>query len=316
MFCKKCGNELPSNTTFCSQCGEKITKDVLPSIVVDAKNNSDGKISRLVMIIPAIVGIIVFILAYGIARYGTQEILSFISGNSKNQNTQNSVYSTNFADSPEAFLDETVKELKKGLPMQIDENTSWVNVTAEPKAIRYHYIVTNVDTSLDTKDKILVGLKNFIISNVCNTSDAKIFFEKGINMEASYVVSGTQESYSVVLTKNDCSLGINQNVNTTINAEPIKRVFSPDPAPVVPEQAPEVVADNTIKIERCKTEASIASDGQTYVGIDEINEVMDKVCGLNESIPCRDDVFVYLNELSDSRKADYYNQYYLDCLAK
>lgn len=221
MFCKKCGKELQLNSIFCTQCGQKNLNEVLHGSAMDPKNKSTRGISRLVMIIPVIIGIIVFISAYGIARYGTQEIISFIFGNSKNQDSQNSIYSQNSINPTEKLINETVKGLKKIilLPNQIDGITLLVDITAEPTAIRYHYVISDSDPSVDLSLLTIDSLKNNNIPSFCNDNETKNRFEKGINVELSYVISSTQQSYFVVITRDDCYPIINQTENTATTKE-------------------------------------------------------------------------------------------------
>ena len=97
---------------------------------------------------------------------------------------------------------ETVREIKTEmtLPSQMDEVTILTDITAEPSAIRYHYVLSNIDTSQLSNSY----LKNYLISNICGTSDTKNLLDSGIDMEYSYVVD-SGERYFVSFTKTDCS---------------------------------------------------------------------------------------------------------------
>lgn len=97
---------------------------------------------------------------------------------------------------------ETVKETKAemALPNQIDEATKLVDITAEPSAIRYHYILSGVDTRQFSNSY----LKKYLISNICENTDTKNLLDYGIDMEYLYVVD-SGEQYFVSFTKVDCS---------------------------------------------------------------------------------------------------------------
>jgi hypothetical protein len=100
-------------------------------------------------------------------------------------------------------ITEIVKEMKKSftLPQKIDEVTDLVNVSAENNAIRYHYILSNVDPS-QLSNKILFDA---IKPSICSNSDTLKLLGTGINMEYSYSVQGNNQKYFITFTKQDCS---------------------------------------------------------------------------------------------------------------
>lgn len=100
------------------------------------------------------------------------------------------------------LIKETVREIKAEmvLPNQIDEVTKLVDITAEPNAIRYHYILSGIDTSELSNSY----LKNYLSSSICENSDTKLLLNSGINMEYSYTAAGTMQKYFVSFTKEDC----------------------------------------------------------------------------------------------------------------
>lgn len=100
------------------------------------------------------------------------------------------------------LINETVREIKAemALPNQIDEATTLVDITAEPSAIRYHYVLSDIDTSQLSNSY----LKNYLISNICENADTKNLLDYGIDMEYSYVVQNTAQKYFVSFTKSDC----------------------------------------------------------------------------------------------------------------
>ncbi len=126
------------------------------------------------------IGIVVaFILGSGVAYYSQQ----------------------NFSTS-EAYINEQVKNVKKRLqlPNQIDEATRLVDITAEPKAVRYHYVLSNIDSSQLSNDY----LKNYMLAGVCKNSEIlENLLNRGINMEYS-IVDETQQNYFFSITKDDC----------------------------------------------------------------------------------------------------------------
>ena len=101
------------------------------------------------------------------------------------------------------LITETVREIKAemSLPNQIDEATLLTDITAEPDAIRYHYVLSGIDTSQLSNSY----LKNFLGLSICENADTKNLLNYGINMEYSYTVKGSAQKYFVAFTKNDCS---------------------------------------------------------------------------------------------------------------
>lgn len=99
------------------------------------------------------------------------------------------------------LVTETVKEVKASmiLPSKIDEVMTLVDVTAEPSAIRYHYVFSGVDASKLSNDY----LKNYLGSSICENADTKNLLNQGIDMEYSYVID-SGERYFISFTKADC----------------------------------------------------------------------------------------------------------------
>ena len=99
------------------------------------------------------------------------------------------------------LINQTVQAVKTqmSLPYQIDQVTTLVDVTAEPGAIRYHYVLSGVDTSKITNDL----LKNSVGSGICQNKDTKNLLNQDINMEYSYSVENSAQKYFVSFTKTD-----------------------------------------------------------------------------------------------------------------
>jgi len=99
------------------------------------------------------------------------------------------------------LINETVREIKAEmvLPSQLDEVTKLVDISAQPDAIRYHYVLSGVDTSSLSN----AYLKNLLVSDICGDTDTKNLLNYGINIEYSYTVD-TGERYFITFTKADC----------------------------------------------------------------------------------------------------------------
>jgi len=100
---------------------------------------------------------------------------------------------------PANSIVEAVKA-KMSFPKQINDSTVITDITAEKNTIRYHYLLSDVDTSsLSNK-----SLRDSSVSSVCQSKDVKHFFDQGINLEFLYVVKDSTQSYLVQFTKSDC----------------------------------------------------------------------------------------------------------------
>jgi hypothetical protein len=109
--------------------------------------------------------------------------------------------STNKYSKPE-LIKLAVNRIKNDMsfPKKLDENTTLIDVSAEPDAIRYHYVLSGIDTSKITN----AYLKNFLAPNVCK--GIATLLNEGINAEYSYVVKDLGEKYFVSFSKSDCDL--------------------------------------------------------------------------------------------------------------
>ena len=131
----------------------------------------------------------------GVIWFGLVVLGTFSSLIPDSYNSTSSGYST------EELITETVKEVKASmtLPSKLDQVTTLVDVTAEPTAIRYHYVLSGVDTSTLSNSY----LKTYLVSSVCENADTKNLLNQDINMEYSYVVD-LGERYFISFTKTDC----------------------------------------------------------------------------------------------------------------
>lgn len=126
--------------------------------------------------------------------------------NKESQNTQTNTTQTapsnNIGTSKTEIINQAVQEVKTQLPLpyKLDQVTTMTNVTAEPNAIRYHYILSGIDTSKITNDL----LRNSLIQNICSNKDTKNLLNQDINMEYSYSVENSTQTYFVSFTKTDC----------------------------------------------------------------------------------------------------------------
>lgn len=117
-------------------------------------------------------------------------------------NKENANSPSNNGTSKVEIINQAVQEVKAQLPLpyKLDQVTTMVDVTAEPGAIRYHYVLSGIDTSKITNDL----LKNSLGAGICQNKDTKNLLNQDINMEYSYSVENSAQKYFVSFTKTDC----------------------------------------------------------------------------------------------------------------
>ncbi len=119
------------------------------------------------------------------------------------KDTAQSSSSTNDTKPSAEFIADVVKEIKTNieLPMEIDSVTTAVDITAEPTAIRYHYVLSSGFDAIYFSNG---NFKNYLSSGVCENVDTKKLLLRNINMEYSYTLDSV-EKYFFTITKADCS---------------------------------------------------------------------------------------------------------------
>ena len=103
----------------------------------------------------------------------------------------------------EELIQQTVKDFKEEveLPSQIDELTILTDITAQENAIRYQYSVSSeIDTSVLSNDVI----KGSLVENICKNDYVVDFLKKGIDLEYSYKVENSEQTYFVTFKYVDC----------------------------------------------------------------------------------------------------------------
>ena len=137
-----------------------------------------------------IVGLIAFVGWHYLPQQSTAAVSGndFVSGNSSNQK----------------IIEQLVSKIKSTtvFPQKSSDGIMILNdVEAEPNAIRYEYIIHNADVSQISN----ATLKSSIASYQCTNSGAREFLDMGINMEYSYSVEGSAQTFFFSVSKKDCS---------------------------------------------------------------------------------------------------------------
>lgn len=100
------------------------------------------------------------------------------------------------------LIESAVEDIKQTyiLPAKFDNVTTLVNITAQPSAIRYYYVLSDMDTKTLTN----TTLKEYLKPTICSDNQIKELLNEGINMEYSYTIKGTSQNFFVTFTESDC----------------------------------------------------------------------------------------------------------------
>ncbi len=114
-----------------------------------------------------------------------------------------SALQSNSGTSKEELVKQIVASAKSQttLPMELDSVTTMTDIIAEPSAIRYQYMLHDVDTSKLSNS----AFRNLIISDLCKNESLKSILNEGIDIEYSYAVKDSYQTYFTSFTKTDCS---------------------------------------------------------------------------------------------------------------
>lgn len=91
-------------------------------------------------------------------------------------------------------------KIETKLPVQVDESTRMVDITAQPNAIQFHMALSNIDMSGITSD----SLKSNMNPRICQNTYLKDTLNSGINIEYVYTVEKEPQQYLVSFSKADC----------------------------------------------------------------------------------------------------------------
>ena len=101
------------------------------------------------------------------------------------------------------FIQEAVQSATSDItfPVEVDQVTTVTGIVATPTAIRYEYTLHDIDESL-LSDELL---KNGTMPSLCQTAETRIdILDRGINMEYSYQVENSTQTYFFSVSKEDC----------------------------------------------------------------------------------------------------------------
>lgn len=176
----------------------------ISGLVLSIKGLKSSKKSMAIAgIVLSTIGLVASIVNASIGAYmGATGQHSFVNQYVKNDNNKTDISETENIDLKSQLIEQVIQEVKTQytLPAQIDQATTWVDITAEPNALRYHYTISGINTSGISNNY----LKTNLISEICENKDTRNILNQDINLEYSYSVENSSDTFFVTITKADC----------------------------------------------------------------------------------------------------------------
>jgi len=164
--------------------------DEFPSTLI----SPEYKLNKKGWIIFAVVVFVLFFVAIGFD--------SVVRNTFSNQNEVQTLQESN-GYSKDELVRQIVESVKSQttLPMELDSVTTMTDIVAEPNAIRYEYVLHDLE---DTSGLSNSAFRNLIISDLCKNKSLTDILGEGIDIKYSYVVRETQQKYFTSFTNGDC----------------------------------------------------------------------------------------------------------------
>jgi hypothetical protein len=102
--------------------------------------------------------------------------------------------------------EETVKQIVESaksqttFPVELDTVTTLTDIIAEPSAIRYQYVLHDIHTSNFSNE----GFRKLIMPELCKSESFKNILNEGIDIQYSYAVKDSLQTYFTSFSQNDC----------------------------------------------------------------------------------------------------------------
>lgn len=184
MFCTSCGKEMDTESKFCTSCGMEVE-------AVKNEETVAENMPRWKKALGGVVGVLVFLIAFGVVKYAAQE--SFSPSMSEGSSA-----------SVEQDLIEASKEINKQLPMMIDSATQMSATMAVGKDFVYLYKLIGEDYGSITQADISSSLRGGIISGVCTTPEIRKMLDKGARLVYRYSNEQGVHLGEISVTLSDC----------------------------------------------------------------------------------------------------------------
>ncbi|MEG0132339.1 MAG: hypothetical protein RR677_12835, partial [Acinetobacter sp.] len=96
--------------------------------------------------------------------------------------------------------------MRKNLPMQVDRETNFENISAQDKQLTMVFRLIHFTSDDISKDFVEMNFVPEIIQNVCKDKSKKDLLEKGAQFNLNYYFSDNTPLVEIKMTKQDCSI--------------------------------------------------------------------------------------------------------------
>jgi len=103
-----------------------------------------------------------------------------------------------------AFLSKVAAVASKSLPRQIDEDTLFNSVTAQPSRLVYTYRLTRYSAAQLDHDKVAAALKPQLVTKSCQTVEVRRLLDAGVTLSHEYGDKDGAPVAKVEIAKVDC----------------------------------------------------------------------------------------------------------------
>jgi|GEM_PF-1942795 len=190
MFCKQCGKEVIEGASFCKSCGATVSP-----MKVKKSHTKFALITGLFIIAVIIFGALA---ANGVFDSSLEAENDATSANQGSQG----LLANSPADTRQDLIRQGVQEARSQyvFPHEIDEVTTLTDIKEGMGAIRYEYMLHDIDES-QVSNQVL---KDMLAPAVCKNADTRNLLDKNIAFEYSYSVQASASTYFVSISRADC----------------------------------------------------------------------------------------------------------------
>ncbi|MBC7982082.1 hypothetical protein H7X65_03330 [Candidatus Parcubacteria bacterium] len=105
------------------------------------------------------------------------------------------------ATTTQLYIEATVEDIKKTtkFPVVVDDNLTWVDVAAKPKAIQFNYILKDIGMDKISNE----ALKEGFLPDICK-SELKGVLDIGVTIRDEFAVKNSSTTFAFEVNKSDC----------------------------------------------------------------------------------------------------------------
>jgi len=102
------------------------------------------------------------------------------------------------------FLSKVATVASRTLPRQIDDETLFSSVTAQPSRLVYSYRLVRYSAAQLDQDKMAAALKRQLVTNVCQQPEVRRLLDAGVTLSHEYADKDGAPVAKVEIVKVDC----------------------------------------------------------------------------------------------------------------